>query len=188
MAMSSSMRRRSGLTTTEACSWDIEGTSRDEGDPSCSEPHPTPSSSHRLHQLYSTPPQALPRSGFVHGPPVEVCAGFELIVIENATALGHDVLELSKRREVLVGEWLIQNRPEVFGGLEVGGVRGQEDGPDPVRGSQVGGRVPTGIVELQYNDPLASRPGLARKQSQQRGKERLRHPVRDVPEGLARGW
>src|SRR3954454_4303896 len=67
MAMSSSMRRRSGLTTTEACSWDIEGTSRDEGDPSCSEPHPTPSSSHRLHQLYSTPPQALPRSGFVHG-------------------------------------------------------------------------------------------------------------------------
>src|SRR5215217_4312980 len=67
MAMSSSMRRRSGLTTAEACSWDIEGTSRDEGDPSCSEPHPTPSSSHRLHQLYSTPPQALPRSGFVHG-------------------------------------------------------------------------------------------------------------------------
>src|SRR3954469_9448124 len=69
MAMSSSMRRRSGLKTTEACSWDIEGTSRDEGDPSCSEPHPTPSSSHRLHQLYSTPPQALPRSGFV------LCAG-----------------------------------------------------------------------------------------------------------------
>src|SRR3954451_3407493 len=67
MPMSSSMRRRSGLTTTEACSWDIEGTSRDEGDPSCSEPHPTPSSSHRLNQLYSTPPQALPRRGFVHG-------------------------------------------------------------------------------------------------------------------------
>src|SRR3954451_3841352 len=67
MPMSSSMRRRSGLTTTEACSWDIEGTSRDEGAPSCSEPHPTPSSSHRLHPLYSTPPQALPRSGFVQG-------------------------------------------------------------------------------------------------------------------------
>ena len=30
---------------------------------------------------------------------MEVCAGFELIVIENATALGHDVLELSKRGE-----------------------------------------------------------------------------------------
>ena len=30
---------------------------------------------------------------------MEVCAGFELIVIENATALGDDVLEISKRRE-----------------------------------------------------------------------------------------
>src|SRR4051794_28257685 len=30
-------------------------------------------------------------------------------------------------------------------------------------------------------------PGLARKQRQQRGKERLRDAVRDVPDGLARG-
>src|SRR3954470_8577337 len=30
---------------------------------------------------------------------MEVCAGFELIAIENATALGHDLLEISKRRE-----------------------------------------------------------------------------------------
>src|SRR3954454_18244040 len=30
---------------------------------------------------------------------VEVCAGFELIAIENAAALGHDALEISKRRE-----------------------------------------------------------------------------------------
>src|SRR5215203_2257982 len=33
------------------------------------------------------------------GPPVEVCPGFELIAIENAAALGHDSLELSKSRE-----------------------------------------------------------------------------------------
>src|SRR5215204_4902862 len=45
------------------------------------------------------------------GPPVEVCAGFELIVIENATALGHDVLEISKRGEVVVGEWLVDPLP-----------------------------------------------------------------------------
>src|SRR3954464_7893618 len=30
---------------------------------------------------------------------MEVCAGFELIAIEKAAALGHDVLEISKRRE-----------------------------------------------------------------------------------------
>src|SRR5215204_13361 len=33
------------------------------------------------------------------GPPVEVCPGFELIAIENAAALGHDSLEISKGRE-----------------------------------------------------------------------------------------
>src|SRR3954470_11637448 len=117
---------------------------------------------------------------------MEVCAGFELIAIEDAAALGHDLLELSKRPEVVVGEWLIQNRPEVFGGLQFGRVWGQVDGPDPVRDSQVGRGVPTGIVEPKYDDAILSRPGLARKQRQQRGEERLGDPVRYVPEGLAR--
>jgi len=34
------------------------------------------------------------------GAPMDVCAGFELIAIEKATALGHDVIEISKSREV----------------------------------------------------------------------------------------
>jgi len=37
--------------------------------------------------------------------------------------------------------------------------------------------VPAGVVELKHEDALASRPGLARKQRQQRGKERLRDAV-----------
>src|SRR3954447_23253026 len=119
------------------------------------------------------------------GPPVEVCAGFELIVIENATALGHDVLEISKRGEVLVGEWLVEGGPEVLSRLKLGGVRGQGDGPDPIRHSQVGRGVPAGAVEPEPDDAIPSRPGLTRKQRQQRGKERLGHPVRDGPEGLA---
>src|SRR4051812_20598784 len=120
------------------------------------------------------------------GPPVEVCAGFELIVIENATALGHNLLEISKRREVLVGEWLIEDGPEVLSRLKLGRVRGQVDGPDPIRHSQVGRGVPAGAVEPEHDDAIPSRPGLTRKQRQQRRKERLGHPVRDVPEGLAR--
>ncbi len=51
---------------------------------------------------------------------MEVCAGFELIVMENATALGHDVLEISKRREVVVGEWLVEDGPEVLSRLKLG--------------------------------------------------------------------
>src|SRR3954466_10648355 len=41
------------------------------------------------------------------GPPMEVCAGFELIAIENTTALGDDLLEIGQGLEVPVGEWLI---------------------------------------------------------------------------------
>ena len=53
---------------------------------------------------------------------MEVCPGFELIAIENAAALGHDLLELSKRPEVPVRERLIQDGPEVFSRLKLGGV------------------------------------------------------------------
>src|SRR3954471_8043179 len=116
---------------------------------------------------------------------MEVCAGFELIAIENATALGHDVLEISKRREVLVGERLIQDRPEVLGGLKLGRVWGQVDGPDPIRNSQVRRSVPAGVVEPEDDDAIPSRPSLTGKQRQQRSKEWLRDPVRDVPDHLA---
>src|SRR3954463_6418530 len=120
------------------------------------------------------------------GPPVEVRAGFELIVIENATALGHDVLEISKRRKVVVGEWLVEDGPEVFSRLKLGRVWGQVGEPDPIRHSQVRCGVPAGAVEPEHDDAIPSRPGLARKQGQQRREERLGDPVRDVPEGLAR--
>src|SRR5215213_1494140 len=116
---------------------------------------------------------------------MEVCAGFELIAIENATALGDDVLEISKRLEVLVGERLIQNGPEVVGGLKLGGGWGQVDQPDPIRNSQVRLSVPTGAVEPEDDNAILSRPSLTGKQRQQRGKEWLRDPVRYVPEHLA---
>src|SRR3954471_9450842 len=117
---------------------------------------------------------------------MEVCARFELIAIENATALGDDVLEISKRREVLVSEWLVEDGPEVLSRLKLGRVRGQLDGPDPIRDGQVGRGVPAGAVEPEHDDAIPSRPGLTGKQRQQRRKERLRDPVRHVPEGLAR--
>src|SRR6185295_4338545 len=119
------------------------------------------------------------------GPPVEVCPGFELIAIENATALGHDVLELSKRPEVVVGEWLVEDGPEVLSRLKLGRVRGQVDGPDPIRDSQVRCGVPAGAVEPEHDDAIPSRPGLTRKQGQERREERLGDAVRDVPEHLA---
>src|SRR3954466_14171308 len=120
------------------------------------------------------------------GPLVEVCPGFELIASEDAAALGHDLLEFSKGPEVAVGERLIQNRPEALGGLKLGRIPGQVDEPDPLRHGQVRLGVPAGVVEPKHDEPIPSRPSLARKQGQERGKERLGHPVRYIPERLAR--
>ena len=88
-------------------------------------------------------------------------------MIENATALGHDVLEISKRGEVLVGEWLVEDGPEVLGRLQFGGVWGQVDEPEALRDGQVGRGVPAGAVEPEHDDAIPSRPGLTRKESMQ---------------------
>ena len=101
--------------------------------------------------------------------------------MENATALGHDVLEVSKRPEVVVGEWLIQNRPEVLSRLKLGRVWGQVDGPDPVRHDQVRCGVPAGAVQPEHDNAIPSRPGLTGKQGQQRRKERLGDAVLEMP-------
>ena len=93
---------------------------------------------------------------------MEVCAGFELIAIQDATALGDDVLEIGEGREVLVGEWLVEDGPEVFSRLKLGRVWGQVDGPDPIRHSQVRGGVPAGVVQPEHDDAIPSRPGRTR--------------------------
>src|SRR5215212_250422 len=62
---------------------------------------------------------------------------------------------------------------------------------DPGRGRGQCARDPdpcntvAGVVENEHDEALASRPGLARKQRQQRGEEWLGDAVRYVPEGLA---
>src|SRR5829696_6837444 len=116
---------------------------------------------------------------------MEVCPEAELTAVEDPATVCDRAFQISEGRKVAVRERLIQNGPEVLGGLKLGGVWGQVDQPDPIRNSQVGRGVPAGVVELQYNDPIPSRPGLTRKQRQQRGKERLGDAVRDIPEGLA---
>ena len=51
---------------------------------------------------------------------MEVCPGFELIAIQDATALGDDVLEIGEGLEVVVGEWLVEDGPEVLSRLKLG--------------------------------------------------------------------
>src|SRR5215213_935744 len=129
--------------------------------------------------------RALARGGWL-GPPVEVCPETELIAIEASATVCDDAFQIGEGLEVLVGERLIQNRPEVLGRLKLGRVRGQVGEPEALRHDQVRLSVPAGAVEPEHDDAIPSRPGLTGKQGQEPCEERLGHPVRHVPEHLAR--
>src|SRR3954471_15031215 len=131
-------------------------------------------------------PAELGRLGWL-GPPVEVCPETELIAIEASATVCDDAFQIGEGLEVLVGERLIQNRPEVLSRLKLGRVRGQVGEPEALRHDQVRFGLPAGAVEPEHDDAIPSRPGLTGKQRQEPCEERLGHPVRDVPEGLARG-
>ena len=115
---------------------------------------------------------------------MEVCTEAELIAIENEAALCDGAFEIGEGLEVLVCERLVEDRPQGLGGLKLGGVRGQVGEPDPIWHDQVRLGVPAGAVEPEHDHALASRPGLAGKQRQECGEERLGHAVRHIPEHL----
>src|SRR5215218_2180723 len=116
---------------------------------------------------------------------MEVCPEAELIAVEDPATVCDRAFQIGEGRKGAVRERLIQNGPEVLDGLKLGRVRGQVGEPEALRHNQVGRGVPAGAVEPEHDDAIPSRPGLARKQGQQRRKERLGHPVRHVPEHLA---
>src|SRR4029453_10840407 len=98
---------------------------------------------------------------------MEVCPEAELIAVEDPATVCDRAFQIGQGLEVAVREWLIQKRPEGLGGLKLGRVRGQVDGPDPVRNSQVRLSVPAGAVEPEHDDAIPSRPGLTGKQGQE---------------------
>ena len=114
---------------------------------------------------------------------MEVCPEAELIAFEDPATVCDRAFQIGKGLKVAVRERLIQNRPEVLGRLKLGRVRGQVGEPEALGHHQVRGGMPAGAVEP--DDAIPSRPGLAGKQRQQRGKERLGHSVQHGPDGLA---
>src|SRR3954470_1825580 len=92
---------------------------------------------------------------------MEVCPEAELITFEDPATVRDRAFQISEGRKVAVGERLIQNGPEVLGGLKLGRVRGQVGEPEALRHDQVGRGVPAGAVEQKHDDAIPSRPGLA---------------------------
>jgi hypothetical protein len=75
--------------------------------------------------------------------------------IELATALGDDGVEFVQRSEVPIDDRLVQQGPEMFGGLEFGRIGRQEDQADPVGDDQAFGAMPARVVEHEDDAALA---------------------------------
>jgi len=73
----------------------------------------------------------------------------------------------------------------VLGGLEFRAVGWLIDEPDAVWDGQIFRPMPTGIVELEHDDAVASGAGLARKGFEQLYKERFVDAIRQIPDGLS---
>ena len=76
--------------------------------------------------------------------------------VEGDAALGDRTVEVLDRAEVLVGERLVEHRPEAFGRLQLGAVGRQVDEPDALGDGQPWLRVPAGVVEDEDDDPVAT--------------------------------
>ncbi len=107
---------------------------------------------------------------------MEVCPETELITIEASATVCDDAFQIGEGLEVLVGERLIENRPEVLSRLKLGRVRGQVGEPEALRHDQVRFGVPAGAVEPEHDDAIPSGPGLTGKQGQEPAKNGLDTP------------
>ena len=86
---------------------------------------------------------------------------------------------------MLVDNRLINKRPQRLSRLQFGRVGRQKDQPYALGNVQASLAVPAGIVEHQDDGSLRPSARFPRKHCQQRGKERLRDAVMQVPEGFA---
>ena len=82
---------------------------------------------------------------------------------EGPAAFGEDGVERAERLDVAVDDGLVDQRPEVLGRLELGGVGRQVDEADAVGDGEARFGVPAGAVEHQEDDAVAPGAGLRAK-------------------------
>jgi len=88
------------------------------------------------------------------------------MAIEDPATVCNGSLEISKGREVPIGEGLIQDGPEVLGELKLGRVAGQGDQPEALGHDQVRCGVPAGVSSPRAM--MRSRPAPASRATKAR--------------------
>jgi hypothetical protein len=120
-------------------------------------------------------------------PPFEEGMCFDLIwvVTEDAASLGKNLIEFLQRLKVFIDDWLIRQRPQAFGGLDLWRVRRQEHQFNALRNHQILGDVPARAVEHQDDVLVGTGADLGGERRQQRPEQRGVDTVGDEPHDLA---
>src|SRR5215831_1290490 len=121
------------------------------------------------------------------GPPVEECARSDhpLVLRKRDTALADSLVEGLDGLEVAVDERLVDERPQVLGGLQLRTIGGLEHQADAVGHGEVLWTVPAGIVELQHDTLVGPGPDRLGEVAKHEFEQLLGDAVRDVPHRAA---
>ena len=122
-------------------------------------------------------------------PPMEAGAGLGLLALlgEGNALVGDFVFQLLDRRDVLVDDRLVDERPEGFGGLRLWTVGRQINQANASGDRQAGCAMPSGIVKHKQDDASNTGFGFARERFEQRLEEWFRYAVGKIPEGFTGG-
>jgi hypothetical protein len=107
--------------------------------------------------------------------------------LQGDAAGGLGVFELVDRGEMAIGERCIGQRPEVFGGLELGRIRRQEEQVDVLRDAHLNAGVPAGAIQDEDDLLGGASTDLARELGQLDREERDGDACRQMNDGAARG-
>lgn len=123
------------------------------------------------------------------GPPVKECGRADEggLRLQGDTALGLDVLQLLNRAEMAIDERGISERPQMFRGLEFGGVRRQEEEVQMVWHAQALGAVPACPIQDKDDLPGGTRADGLRESREFGLKERDIDAGRQVKDRATRG-
>ena len=98
-----------------------------------------------------------------------------------------DGVEFLDGFEILVGDRLVEHRPEAFGWLQLWTIGRQIDEAEAVGHGQARFGVPPGAVDHQDDHAILADAGFAGEERQQLLEKRLGDTVGDVPECLSTG-
>jgi len=123
-------------------------------------------------------------------PPFEEGVCFDLIrvVSEDTATLGKNLIEFLQGLEVFIDDRLVRQRPQAFGGLDLGRVRWQEHQFNALRNHQIPGDMPARAVEHQDDVLVGTGADLGGERRQERAEQGGVDAVGDEPHDLARGW